>query len=60
MPFTASDEDNDQRTSVRRSVRRSVGPIDEKVAPPSNGFLLSQSFAHCDLCVCTASSSARL
>ena len=28
---------------------RSVGAIDVKVAPPSNGFLPSQSFAHCDL-----------
>ena len=42
------------------SLTRSVGDIVVKVLPPERGFLLSQSFAHCDLCVCIASSNARL
>jgi hypothetical protein len=39
---------------------RSTGIMEAKVPPPESGFLLSQSLAHCDLCVDIASSSARL
>jgi hypothetical protein len=48
------------RAAVIAAHTRCTGVIDANVAWPAIGFLLSQSFAHCPLCVWIASSSARL